>query len=216
MWVKRERGYLCYCYCFTASTDIPVLDSEELLQEESRSVKTEESNSIMCLDEESLSTVTPEDNIATHASSVLQNSVNGPPVPTTNTSPAPAAHLSPTFTTAEDMAESHPIFDSEEVLQQEDSRSINSEESNSITCLDDESKENSPVIATHASSVLQNSSNGPSAPTSNSSPATVASTAHSSSASTTADDMAELHQKRHREDGNSPACKKICLESPKS
>ncbi|XP_050714491.1 death domain-associated protein 6-like [Eriocheir sinensis] len=186
--------------------DIPVLDSEELLQEESRSVKTEESNSITCLDEESPSTATP-------ASSVLRNSVNGPPVPTTNTLPA---YSSPTFTTAEDTAESHPVLDSEEVLQQEDSRSINSEESNSIMCLDDESKDNSPAIGTHAASVFQNSSNGPSVPTSNSSPATAASTAHSSSSSTTAEDMAELHQKRHLEDESSPACKKICLESPKS
>lgn len=210
MWVKRERGHICYYCYFTASTDIPVLDSEELLQEESRSVKTEESSSITCLDEENPSTVTSKDNIATHAASVAQNSVNGQPI---NTSSVPAAHSSPTLITAENMAQSHPVLDFEEVLQEEDSRSINSEESNSIMCLDDESKENSPSIATNASSVLQNSSNAPSAPISNSSPAIAASSAKSSSPSTTTEDM---DRKRHLEDGSSPACKKMCLESLKS
>lgn len=112
------------------------------------------------------------------------------------------------------------MLDSEELFGQEDFRIINHQESNSVICLDVESQENGPSTATAeasidtpTSSVLHNSENGSSAPTSNTSPA---STAHFTPAPTTAEDPPEPHQKRQLEDASSPTCKKRCLESQES
>lgn len=122
-----------------------------------------------------------------------------------------------------------PVLDSEELLGLEEFRTTNHEEINSIVCLDDESKMNGPSTATPGEgkgdypsavtatpTVLHNNENDSSIPTCNKSPPLAASNAHSSPSSTTVADMAKPHQKRQLEDESSPACKKLCLESPKS